>query len=616
MNSKRSFFNRGIAKNLLHRCWPLWAAYLIFLLLILPLVLRQQLQYTAGYVGRIPVLDASVAGMGEEMIIISFGVSILTAMAMFGYLYNNRACGMMNALPVTRTTMFFTAWLTGFLPLALCDLLAVALCLPFVAAKDLSLWVLMTLLAVMLLSKLCFYGFSSLCAMLTGNLIILPLVYAVLSLTAYVAELATRFVLSKVLFGLSPEPLRLSWLSPPVGMLSHYHYEVRGVGEELLLSGLGTVAIYGAVGLVFTLLAWRLYLRRQMESATDSVAIPILKPVFKYCMAYGCGILMAAFVHDALLGNQQLGLAAAVITALAVLAGSLIGYFAAEMLIRKTVWVFRGHWKGWLIFAAVAVLTIGFCEADVFGWEKSVPKAEQIRSVTLNGTEYSEPDSIRKILDLQQSIVQHKERNETPISERVGTDQAVGMVRINYVLSSGRIVSREYSVYGQSVDLQDPDSDLTKLQAVLNLPEALRRRSVCKTEVKPENAVYFSAEYEYYDEAFDTYEPQSVRFTSEEAVDFYENALLADLAENTIGRRFIAEEAAPRVTNVTVQLEFAPGESLASGYLRTEQTSWYYITIYEDNTHCLQWLKEHSDREIQVLDEGRWATCGTDLIGG
>ena len=145
MNSKRSFFNRGIAKNLLHRCWPLWAAYLIFLLLILPLMLRQQLQYTVGYLGRIPVLDASVAGMGEEMIIIAFGVSILAAMAMFGYLYNNRACGMMNALPVTRTTMFFTAWLTGFVPLALCDLLAVTLCLPFVAAKELSLWVLMTL---------------------------------------------------------------------------------------------------------------------------------------------------------------------------------------------------------------------------------------------------------------------------------------------------------------------------------------------------------------------------------------------------------------------------------------------------------------------------------------
>ena len=76
MNSKRSFFNRGIAKNLLHRCWPLWAAYLFFLLLILPLVLRQQVQYTVGYIGQITLLDATVAGMGEEMILISFGVSI------------------------------------------------------------------------------------------------------------------------------------------------------------------------------------------------------------------------------------------------------------------------------------------------------------------------------------------------------------------------------------------------------------------------------------------------------------------------------------------------------------------------------------------------------------
>ena len=71
MKSKTSFFNRGIAKNLLHRCWPLWAAYLILLLLLLPLMLRQQVQNAYGYVGLIPVLDDLTAGMGEEMMILS-----------------------------------------------------------------------------------------------------------------------------------------------------------------------------------------------------------------------------------------------------------------------------------------------------------------------------------------------------------------------------------------------------------------------------------------------------------------------------------------------------------------------------------------------------------------
>ena len=67
MKSKTSFFNRGIAKNLLHRCWPLWAGYQVFLLLILPLMLRQQTQSIRGYIGSIPMLDSFAAGMGEEM---------------------------------------------------------------------------------------------------------------------------------------------------------------------------------------------------------------------------------------------------------------------------------------------------------------------------------------------------------------------------------------------------------------------------------------------------------------------------------------------------------------------------------------------------------------------
>ena len=605
MKSKTSCFNRGVAKNLLLRFWPLWAGYLIVLLLLLPILLRQTLQDTLGYIGRIPVLDARTAGMGEEMIVISFFVSILAAMAMFGYLYNSRSCGMMNALPLTRTGMFFTAWLTGLVPLLLADLLAALLCLPFVVWGDLSLWVLGTLLGVMALSKLCFYGFASLCAMLTGSLIILPLVFAVLSLTAYVAEAATRFVLSKVLFGLDPDRIVLSWLSPPVKMLESYTAIVQGVGESLTVQGLGVVALYGAAGLLFTFLAWRLYLRRRMETATDTVAIPVLKPVFKYCMAYGCGVLLSTFFHSAILMNQELGLTAALLTALTVLLGSLIGYFAAEMLIRKTVRVFRGSWRGWLIFAAAALLVLGACEFDLFGWEKSQPKAERVTAVLIEGTEYREPESIRQILELQRSIAAHKDKHETNVRDRAphGVSCAACSVHLSYVLDSGRTVSRYYKLYGDAQDLQDPDSDLAKLETVFNLPEALRFRSVSKVPVTPENVVYFQTEFSYYDSEQDYYNSETVRFTPEEAVDFYQNAFLLDLTENTVGRRFVGLAGSPRETNVTIQMQITDGESFSAGYLRTESTSWYYVNLYEDNRHCIDWLLAHCDQQILIPEE-------------
>ena len=347
MRSRTSFFDPGVAKNLLRRCWPLWLSYLLFLLLILPLPLQQRLQYKSNYDGALPALDTAMTGYAEVMLVVSFLAAILTVMAMFSYLYTSRGCGMMNALPLTRTAMSFTALLTGLVPLLLSDLAACACCLPFVASGDLSLRVLGWFLGVIVCGKLFFYGFAVLCAMLTGSLLILPLVYFVLNFTAIVAELATRFVLSKLLFGLDVDAMHLAWLSPLAQMMSDCAAGYVG-GQTLVLRGLGTAALYGAAGVLLSLGAWRLYLRRQMESATDTVAIPVLKPVFKYCMAYGCGVLLATFAHNAFFMIPVLGLPAALLTALFVLAGSLLGYFAAEMLIRKTVKVFRGTWRGWL----------------------------------------------------------------------------------------------------------------------------------------------------------------------------------------------------------------------------------------------------------------------------
>lgn len=603
MRSRTSFFNPGVAKNLLRRCWPLWAGYLFFLLLVLPLPLRQSLQYKSNYDGALPALDTAMAGYAEVMLVVSFLVAILTVMAMFSYLYTSRGCGMMNALPLTRTAMFFTAALTGLLPLLLADLAACACCLPFVASGDLSLRVLGWFLGINVCGKLFFYGFALLCAMLTGSLLILPLVYLVLNFTALVAELATRYVLSRLLFGLDADAMHLAWLSPLVQMMTSCVSNVSEDGKTLALRGLGTTALYGAAGVLLSLGAWRLYLRRQMETATDTVAIPALKPVFKYCMAYGCGVLLAAFADGALFMVPVLGRPAALLTALFVLAGSLLGYFAAEMLIRKTVKVFRGTWRGWLVFAAAALLVIGLCEFDPLGWEKSQPKAEDIVSVRLNDTVYEETASVEAILDWQRGLVANKKLHETSPAQRP-KGYASASAQLWYTLKNGRIVSRNYKVIGFEAQIHDDASDIAKLQALINLPEALRFRSLSEVEVKPENVLYFEASYQ---SAEDT-EFYSLRFTEEEAVDFYTNALLRDLAQNKVGRRFLYDDGTlPRESNVHLSLEFYDRAASENGAaVRTR--GWYSITVYEDNAEILSWLRAHGVTDIRFTDQTETAS--------
>ena len=604
MKSRTSFFNPGVAKNLLRRCWPLWTAYFALLLLLWPVASLQRLQDWPETLERMGALDYNTAALGEAMVVVAFFAAIATVMLMYGYLFSSRGCGMMNSLPLTRTELFFTAWLTGLVPLLLCDLLAAALCLPFTAGGYLSLRILGLLLALTLLSTLAFYGFAVFCAMLTGSLLVLPLLYAVLNFTAVVAEAATRFVLSKLLFGLSLYAgTSLGWLSPPVAMLGSWQVRETADGA-VFVSGLGVAALYAVAGLLFTALALLLYRRRPMECATDTVAFPILKPLFKYCMAFGCGVVLTYLAQDTLLSDQWTGLYAAGLAALFVLLGSLLGYFAAEMLIRKTVRVFRGAWRGWLVFAAVSLLLLGLTEADVLGWEKRQPQADQIEAVTLDQTEYREAESIRRILALQKSIVEHKADHERAWQKRalpVATDS----MELTYTLRDGGELRRSYRVCASGSELKNENADLAEYQRVMNLPEALRYRSVSEVEVKPENVMYFEANYSYYDAGSDSYYGETIRFSPEEAVDFYNDALLRDLAQNTVGRSFLYDDGKlPQQTNVRLSLELYDREKVQNGAAPYQKVhTWYDITVYEDNAAILAWLREHSEREILTVSE-------------
>ena len=224
MKSKTSFFNRGIARNLLRRFWPLWAAYFGALLLLLPVDLAsmaQRLEFASAeplyWEKAVAGMDLSAAQAGMAAVFLSGFAGVIAAMAMFHFLYQNKSCGMMNSLPVRRETVFCTAWLTGLAPLLLADVLTVLLTALFFCPRGLlhlsALW---DFLALAVLGNLAFYGFAVFCAMLTGNLLVLPAVYAVLNFTAAVAEGAARELLSGFVFGMTNGASALHFLSPPV----------------------------------------------------------------------------------------------------------------------------------------------------------------------------------------------------------------------------------------------------------------------------------------------------------------------------------------------------------------------------------------------------------------
>lgn len=590
MKSKTSFFDPGVSRNLLRRCWPLWTAWTVLLLFLLPVSLTR----LSGFVSpESQDMNRSVLSAAEDMIPLSFGMAILTAMCMFSYLYNTRSCGLMNSLPIRRETAFGTAYLTGLVPMLLAEVLVFALTAAFYGGRGVTMMNLLIWLLTAVLSSLAFYGVAVFCAMLTGSLFILPLVYAVLSFAAWVAESCLHEILGALIYGFpNGGKVWISWLSPPVALMNRVNVSVRADDGVWRLFGLGALAVYAGVGLVLSFLALLLYKKRQMECAGDTVAFPILRPLFRYCMAFGTAVVFASLVYSLLLGGSFHGRTAALVLLALLLLGAGLGWYAAEMLIRRTVRVFPGKWKGLaLVCAALCVLTLG-AEFDLTGFERRVPEPEQVERLHIihgRGITLLQSENIGEATELHRSLVEHKSLHEREIHE------AGVMINLQYILKDGRMLERSY--YLACFEPEDPE-DLVAWETLLNCPEAQEQRAERKLPVTEETFYAATFHCTWYDEeGREQYAEE--RLTAEQALDFYENAVLPDRAKHTLDRIWMYPDGAQQelCSNVSFYLELRQQEG--------RQTRWDHmdLDICMDSEACLRWIRENTDLPVMTRRE-------------
>lgn len=602
MKSKISCFNAGIAKNLLRRFWPLWLGYFLALLLV-PFTLYGKLRDFNPTVDLSPGLDFMLGNLRGFMLFLCFGAAVLAAMAVFSFLYNTRSCGQFNSLPVTRTCLFFSVFLTGALAFFAADLLACAITALLCLSGYLSFGSVMDFFAVLVFSKTFFYSFAAFCAMLTGSLLILPCVYVVLNFSFFVAELCIRDILSKVIYGLNASDLHLTFLSPLIFMVKKLDVIYMEWPKLAQLRGSGTTAAYALVGLAFVLLAWRLFLRRRMETAGDTVAIRILKPVFQYCMCFGSAVVFADLVYS-LADLKTGGRNATLLLLLLMLVGAFLGYFAARMLIDKTLRVFRGHWKGFFLSAAVIVLFMGACEFDLLGVEKHVPDTEEVESVLVNGVELKEEENLMQTLAFQQSLLAHKTRHESlsgPGGESFSQNGTAILLRrnvqIDYRLNNGKTLSRSYTICADEKDIEDPDSDLRMFEELFNCSEALESRCSLSYPLTAEHIVSADLEMILLDgNGKHYYYSDNVPITTEELIDLWQNGVLPDLDEGHIARRALCERDRGWVyTNAQLIFCLVPDREayLRSGGNSYEQ-QWVLVQFATDSKHCLDWIEAHT----------------------
>ncbi|MBQ6466286.1 MAG: hypothetical protein IJJ43_08470 [Oscillospiraceae bacterium] len=609
MKSKTSFFNAGVSRSLLRRFWPIWAAWFGVLLLALPVNLASKAQEMSEYALRtsweeaVAGMDLSVAQAGMATVFLSAFAAVIAAMAMFHYLYQSKSCGMMNSLPVKRETMFCTAWLTGLVPLLLADLLAALLtALLYCTRGFLHVRALLEFFALAAMGNIAFYGFAVFCAMLTGNLLVLPAVYAVLNFTAAVAEGSARELLSTFVFGMRSGGSALHFLSPPVRLMEKLGTSwIQPYGYEL--NGLGALAAYAAAGLVLSGAALLLYKRRKMETAGDVVAIRVLKPVFKYCLCFGTALVFANVTLQLFYRAEARGLAAAGLVLGLMLIGGFIGYFAAEMLIQKTLKVFRGKWKGFAVACAVIALFVGMFEFDLTGYEKRVPAPEDVELVSLwsvgDVAELRDPALIAETTDFHRAVIENKAACEA------GEGDGGAVVTLSYFLNDGRELHRSYRL--PEAGAEAPDSLTRRAEALLNAREAILARAMADLAFTGEWIIDAGIDYGVPEESpeGDFFAWTGLVLTQEEAMSLYREGILPDAEAGHIGLAHLVRDETYYENIYPINISFTLRDPETEDYRKAAFRTFY---VERDSVNTLRWLAEHTGIELRT-----WAELGADI---
>ena len=501
MQSKTSFFNRTLFRKNLSRYWPLWGFASFVGFLAPAALLVRVIQSGETSVAPLRVREIYYYLVADAVPIVSLVYAILCAMAVWSYLYHPRSVSMMHSLPIRREGLFLTNLLSGLAMMAIPYLVAGGLgTLLFACCGGFDAWgTLATILAV-IGQSVTFFGLATFCAFLTGNIFALPVLYFLLNFLAPLGDWLCNLFARGFLFGFTADYSgTVDFLCPMVYLTQRLYvnseYEtVRDSALEyqnrltsVTLENAWLIAAYAAAGLVFLALAYLLYRRRESERAGDVVAVRVFRPVFRFGVAALSALLGGRLLYALLWESFQAGdTFTPVPLAICLMVAGLIGYYAASMLLAKSLRVFRGSAVGALCLVAACAAFCAGMRYDLFGIERRIPDQNEITQLEIylaRNTYYLTPEDQPELLsgaqDLQRTLIAQKDliRSNYETYRHGGSSSdpdASTNIRYIYTLKNGATVERFYTVSFARSDLQTSGSYANVMDSFVNSP-ALRQ---------------------------------------------------------------------------------------------------------------------------------------------
>ena len=605
MKSKTSFFNMGLFKSSLKRFWPLWTAHFAVWFIILPVVVL--INNISGTYYRNFTLELLDGVIGFPSVIFAFVMAILSAMAMYSFMYASRSTGLIASLPVKREAVFGSAFTAGLLPVVGSNLVIALLTLLCslgcgnelgLVFKAIAIW-----FAVYSMEYVVFYGIASLTAMMTGNLLVLPVLYVIFNFLFIGMEQIVRMILSAFVWGMENYSLSavLEFLCPLIFLGSNLDMALEfEPGSQLddpfsgsydysactavSFGSWSVLLIYFAVGIAFSAIALLMFRKHRMESAGDVIAVPCLRPVFKYgvtaCTAL-CGGLLLFVIFASVFDSRS---AAPFIMIPCMIICAFIGYFGSEMLLKKSFHVFRGGWTGFIVLSCLCAVFTFCCDTDVLGVGRIVPDPDKVESIEVyDAGLISNRDVIKQFTELQKEIIDDRDRY-------VGNDDAYDCVMFRYTMKDGSVFSRQY-------DIAD-DENYKAYYDIISSPDVQLERFTPSVPVDIEHCTggyFYSTFYSYDEYGNETSHDYRFSLSPEQAVDFYQNALIPDIKS---GNKVIGRGEYPYYASLEIYLT---DKNVSSDYESASFNDSLCVDINSECTNCLRWIKDNLGVDLVAL---------------
>lgn len=460
MRHMKFCFNTAIFRKNATSFWPVWLSYTLVCLWILPIHAWLQMSSYVG-VGRREGADLLAEKLKNAIDGLALAISPLpvflfaaaSGIAVFSYLYQPRSANMVHALPVRREELFLTNYVSGLLFLFIPQFLAFCITVFVWFGHGVTrLEYLLRWLGLVTGEALFSYSMAVFAAMLSGQAAIAGLCFLWLNYLYQGMVSIVNAAAGMLVYGMggAKEGIWGEWLSPIPFLQENVRLVFQEGNQELLvpeLRGLECVPWYAVAALPFLAGALLLYKNRQLETASDIVSIPWLKPMFRWCAGVGAAGFCTYAIWESL-SPEKYGDIFWFILGCAAVSGA-AGFFLCEMLLRKKFLVFT---KSRVVeagaFLAALALFLGCLEADVFGLEGKLPQEGEIAGIYMDGSYLSyldKPSEVRQCLAAHQRVVQEKEEYEGYFSGYSELEAPSYMVwNLTYQLKNGKSLQRSW----------------------------------------------------------------------------------------------------------------------------------------------------------------------------